>query len=314
MSQTGMNPELNLDQLLAGMAKDVPPMPADFHDKWMNAVRAESKQTSPNSSNQTNQAKPAAQPEAAPVSQWPKILSIAAVFVFLIGGTLIYRSARKPILPGSGSVNSAAVTETVETEETAISETAVSETAITGSAMRKAADAAEKAGSKMETAGGAGFSGMNSDAEAPALAMNSAEEADFAAVNSAAEAPVMAMNSAEEAAYEADAMEEAEVAYDSVMEEAKEAETRPAVNMAAEAPAAEAAPTEVPATEAPAAEITPTEIPATEAPVSAPAVREGIGGFFADMGDFLLVVWPYLLAALALLAIAAAAKKFRKKE
>ena len=89
MSQTGI--KLNLDQLLAGMAEDVPPMPADFHDKWMNAVRAETKQTKPKPSNQAKQAVP---PEAAPVSQWPKILSIAAVFVFLIGGTLIYRSAR----------------------------------------------------------------------------------------------------------------------------------------------------------------------------------------------------------------------------
>jgi len=31
------------------------------------------------------------------------------------------------------------------------------------------------------------------------------------------------------------------------------------------------------------------------------------------MGDFLLVVWPYLLLALALLAIAAGIRKFRKK-
>ena len=33
-----------LDAELAQMADDVPPMPADFHDKWMNAVRAEAQQ------------------------------------------------------------------------------------------------------------------------------------------------------------------------------------------------------------------------------------------------------------------------------
>ena len=74
--------ELNLDQLLAGMAEDVPPMPAGFHDQWMNAVREEAKQ--------------AETPAPAPVSQWPKILSVAAVFVFLIGGTLIYRPETAP--------------------------------------------------------------------------------------------------------------------------------------------------------------------------------------------------------------------------
>ena len=33
--------ELNLDQLLSDMAEDVPPMPDNLHDKWMNSVRAE---------------------------------------------------------------------------------------------------------------------------------------------------------------------------------------------------------------------------------------------------------------------------------
>ena len=257
MSQTGIKPELNpelyLDQLLVGMAEDVPPMPADFHDKWMNAIRTEIKQSSP-------------------VSQWPKILSIAAVFVFLIGGTLIYRSVRKPILPENGSVNTAAVTEIIETNNTSMSETTVA-----GSAMEKAADSAVEADLRMDTA----------------------SEADFTAVNSAEEAPVIAMDSAWEAAYEAESMEEAQEAYDGAMEEAEEAETRPAVKMTAKAPAAE---------------ITPTEVPATEAPASASVAREGVGGFFADMGDFLLTVWPYLLIVLVLLAIAAAVKKFRKKE
>ena len=41
--------------------------------------------------------------------------------------------------------------------------------------------------------------------------------------------------------------------------------------------------------------------------------RTGIGDFFADMGDFLLEVWPFVLIALVPLAVAAGVKKFRKK-
>jgi uncharacterized membrane protein YraQ (UPF0718 family) len=55
------------------------------------------------------------------------------------------------------------------------------------------------------------------------------------------------------------------------------------------------------------------EKPAFEASAPVSAERSGLSGFFADMGDFLLVVWPYLLLALALLAIAAGIRKFRKK-
>ena len=270
MSQTDTNAELNLDQLLAGMAEDVPPMPADFHDKWMNAVRAEAKQTNPEK--QTNKTE-----APAPVSQWPRILSFAAVFVFLIGGTFVYRSARKPASPESVSVNTAAVTETVETAKTAAA----------GMAMEKATDSAGENSPRMDTAGEEAFMAADSAAEAPM--MNMAEEISAskaagkaAETNFAAEAPAvgMAMDSDGETAYEA----------------AEEAE--PAVNTTAEAPALE---------------VTATKTPATEAPVPAPAAREGISGFFVDMGDFLLTVWPYLLAVLVLLAIAATAVKSRKK-
>jgi len=281
MSQTEINPELNLDQLLAGMAEDVPPMPADFHDKWMNAVRAEAKQASPEKqTTPEKQTKQTETPAVTPISQWPRILSIAAVFVFLIGGTFVYRSARKPAVPASSAVNTAAVTETVETDNTKAA----------GTAMEKAANSAGESGPRMDAAGEEGFMAADSAAQGPV--MNMAEEipaskaaAKTAETNSAAEAPAagMAMSSAGETAYEAAAPEEAE-----------EAET--AVNTAAEAPAAQ---------------ITATEAPATEAP--APAAREGIGGFFADMGDFLLTVWPYLLGAVVLLAVIAAAVKARKK-
>ena len=83
-----IDPEL--DDALAAMAEEVPPMPADFHDRWMSAVRAEAGNTAPAAEEG---------PRKAPVSlaRWTRILSVAAVFVFLIGGTLIYRNSKKTL-------------------------------------------------------------------------------------------------------------------------------------------------------------------------------------------------------------------------
>ena len=51
MKETEMEKTLltdpELDAGLAKMAEEVPPMPADFHDKWMNAVRAEAHRNTP---------------------------------------------------------------------------------------------------------------------------------------------------------------------------------------------------------------------------------------------------------------------------
>ena len=83
-----IDPEL--DDALAAMAEEVPPMPADFHDRWMSAVRAEAGNTAPAAEEG---------PRKAPVSlaRWTRILSVAAVFVFLIGGTLVYRNSKKTL-------------------------------------------------------------------------------------------------------------------------------------------------------------------------------------------------------------------------
>ena len=93
--------EKKIDRLLEEMAETAPEAPADFHDKWMNAVREE------------------AGKQKAPVSQWPKILSVAAAFVLLIGGVILVRTnGRKqqtpdtPALPLSG--------EAVEEAKTAV--------------------------------------------------------------------------------------------------------------------------------------------------------------------------------------------------
>ena len=76
-----------LEEALARMAEEVPPMPADFHDKWVGAVRAEAARHMTEPANEDDR-------KVIPIIRWTRALSVAAVFVFLIGGTLIYRSSR----------------------------------------------------------------------------------------------------------------------------------------------------------------------------------------------------------------------------
>ena len=133
--------------------------------------------------------------------------------------------------------------------------------------------------------------------EAPAAGSNSRKE--IGAKSAEAVNATGVMMAAEEASMPDYAMEEAEEADGAAVD-------------AAETPVTEAPATEVPVTEAPATEAPATEVPATEAPAAAPD-RSGIGGFFADMGDFLLEVWPYVLIAVVPLIIAAGVKRFRKK-
>ena len=72
-----------LDLELAKMAQETPEMPADFHARWTEAVRAEAAGQQTEKKHETRR-------------QWRYILSAAAVFVFLIGGTLRTTRPRKP--------------------------------------------------------------------------------------------------------------------------------------------------------------------------------------------------------------------------
>ena len=83
--------DAELDAALAQMAEETPPMPADFHDRWKNAVRAEAKETA------DEPAEEFVPKRAVSIARWTRILSVAAVFVFLIGGTLLYRSTKKSL-------------------------------------------------------------------------------------------------------------------------------------------------------------------------------------------------------------------------
>ena len=42
-----------LNKALEQLAEEVPPMPADFHDRWMNAVRAEAEKNAPAAGKET---------------------------------------------------------------------------------------------------------------------------------------------------------------------------------------------------------------------------------------------------------------------
>ena len=79
MNQEKNEERIDLDRILGEMAQETPEMPADFHARWTEAVRAEA-----------GQAKTEKKQEGR--RQWRYILSAAAVFVFLIGGTLLTRS------------------------------------------------------------------------------------------------------------------------------------------------------------------------------------------------------------------------------
>ena len=107
MSQERNEERMDLDQLLAEMAQETPEMPADFHARWTEAVRAEAGQAE-NEKRQDSR------------RQWRYILSAAAAFVFLIGGTLLTRSMEQKDRAGSAPVQeNAAVQQTAMVAETA---------------------------------------------------------------------------------------------------------------------------------------------------------------------------------------------------
>ena len=283
--------QADLDQLLAGMAEDVPPMPADFHDKWMDSVRAEAKQAEP--------------PAAAPVSQWPKILSVAAVFVFLIGGTLVYRSARKTILPQPVPDSAVSMTATARPAENAAASgpdtgtAAMEEPAMVYDAMEEPVmeepameEAVMEESEENGTAGSAGesvFSAPGPAGEAGSAALDSAPEAPSVAITGKTEKTAgesAARKSAEEAG------EPAAAVYAAGGPEAEEAD-QAAENVAEETAA---------------------ELPDNTPTAETPSERQGIGGFLEDMGAFLLAVWPYLLILAVPFATALCRKKFNKKQ
>ena len=262
--------DAELDAALAQMADEVPPVPADFHSRWMNAVRADAEKAA------SEEKTPVAKNNPAAAIRWMRILSVAAAFVFLIGGTLLYRNTRQSLsapysaekreaaesapLAAAGALPDAEEQIRTDTEEDGTGESVMMDTYL---------QAAEESFAETEAADeemsmkAAGFS-RNSLAAAPAAGTvaESAEQADYMA---------------EAAAYDSGAVTET----------------------AAEASAPTSEPTAVPtATQAPAptAEQLPAEAPEAETESEAePGFLQAAGAFLTDMGDFLLAALPYLL-------------------
>ena len=78
-----------LDIMLAEMAEEVPPMPADFHERWTAVIRSEAK------NKPVTEEKGHKTPERLVL--WTRILSAAAAFAFLIGGTILYRNSKRSL-------------------------------------------------------------------------------------------------------------------------------------------------------------------------------------------------------------------------
>ena len=286
--------DAELDAALAQMAEEVPPMPADFHDRWMNAVRAEAGSTAP--------AEEPAPKHTLSIVRWTRILSVAAVFVFLIGGTLLYRNSKKSLSsPVSFEAKKQDAVETAVEPATELVAGAVMETA--EEAEEAAVEEPLMMESYMQAAAVDGAAGVPADAEAEdreALkAAGAVQNAFTAAPKEAAETDAEEADYAMEAAYEEESAMEA-AAYEAAEEAAMPAPTK------ALTPAPTAAPTASPTVE-------PTAVPTVEPEPEQTGFLPAAGAFFTDMGDFLLAALPYLLV-LAVPAVTALVIRRRKNK
>lgn len=285
-----IDPEL--EDALAAMAEEVPPMPADFHDRWMSAVRADAEKNAP-----AEKAAPEESPREAPVSlvRWTRILSVAAVFVFLIGGTLIYRNSKKTLsLAPAAEMSHAVMAGGEAPAEDSGAELRPEAPAVMGimEAEEAAQDMAMEAAYEEAAMAAAPAEDAETDGAAPALfAVNAAPKAAAKTAGEAYEA-----SAAEEAAYEEDA------------EEAYEAEAGSAAEAPAARPVATLMPTAAP-TQPPAVPEKKTE---TAEETRETGFLQDAGAFLSDMGDFLLASLPYL-AVLAVPALVALIFRRRKK-
>ena len=265
--------ELNV--ILEQMAEEVPPMPADFHARWMNAVRAEAKDNAPAAEDTT-------QRKTVSLVRLTRILSVAAAFVFLVGGTLLWRSTKQSLSASVPAEKQEAAALPAAEEPVVMAAGMVDaeeEPAVMAAGM---ADAEEEPAAVYFAAEEAA-----KEAEESELSMKAAGTAvnSFAAASGQAAGAVMAEEAEEEAS-------EADYAMEAVFD------AEPA------APEPTAAPTAVP-TAAPTA--APTEAPEPENA----GFLQAAGAFFTDMGDFLLAALPYLLV---LAVPAAAALVIRRKK
>ena len=265
-----------LDKMLAQMAEETPDVPDDFHARWTEAVKAEANQNK-------------AETRKAGSRQWRYVLSAAAVFAFLIGGTLLTRND-----PFMSRTNRGGTT-----AKTQVSETAGAVSAPSGMLMTE----------ERETEESAEADGMASEPEM-VFSMKMAADRDEAGNgtgNGIADYSAAA-GGATEAAME-EAGPEAPILMDAAMEEAQP--EAPMLMDAAEAPEqAEMFAEE----EKTAATAMPTAAPAAaETPAGAPA-EEKQASFLQDLGIFTLKTLAALAACAAAAFLAALISREIKKK
>ena len=246
-----------LDRLLEEMAEETPEMPADFHARWTKQIQEEQK----------------AHKHSERTRQTRYILSAAALFVFLVGGTLITRgwNRRHP-----------AVTAPAPQAQVMYSVDAAGSNALKADALQTAEEREEAA---------------EADNAAPM------EEAPVMAAQMK-EASGMAGNAAEDAG---EAAEEEEVFYEAAEAPAmKETATEDA---AMEEPAAE----EAPAADAAAAPANAAAKNAEAKPAEAPKEENGFISFMRDFARFSLKALGVLAVIAAVAAAVIAGRRYISK-
>ena len=258
-----------LDRLLEEMAEETPEMPADFHARWTKQIQEEQK----------------AHKHSERTRQTRYILSAAALFVFLVGGTLITREWNRRHPAVTASEPQAQVMYNVDAA---------------GSNALKA-DTLQAAEEREEAAEADNAAPME---EAPVMAAQMKEASGMA--GNAAEAPDMMMAEAAESAAEEEVYGEAAEA-PAMKEAAKDAAAKRAEEPADAAAAAGTAETEAAAVK---------ETGKTEAaakPAEAPKKENEFLSFMRDFARFSLKALGVLAVIAAVAAAVIAGRRYISK-
>lgn len=268
-----------LDRMLEQMARETPEMPADFHARWTEAIRAEAGEAPRTETGKHREGR----------RQLRYILSAAAVFIFLIGGTLLTRSMNQTDL-----VNKPAAV--VPAEKTDAAVTAIEKTDETGAVRPEIQTGAAVQSNDMDAVQ------IAEDANAFAAMEAPAAEADSGALMAASSAKSASNESSVKAGGGAAMNAEADMAVGTAMDTYAARDYAEEADRAVEDAEEEEA---LPTTE-------PTLAPTAE-PTAAPAAESEFVSFLKDLGSFTLKTLAVAAAAAALAFGAAAIHKALKK-
>ena len=284
-----------MDALLAEMAEDAPEMPADFHERWTRAVRAEA--AAPAGAEQK-----ATRPRRGWTVQARRLAGAAAVMIFLIGGTLLSRDSLREKTLQTTAVQAPRTESAGHEEAPAAASESAAERAGEAETAAAGADAAHLTYAAGEAAEADEAAAMeDTDAAVP---MEELEEAAPMSVNS------FLMTDADSGTVTADGAL-AGTAKSAQMKEAAPAEESAAgsARMEAEEPQADAP--------AAAAEEEAGAVPETDAEERAgeeqPEAENALLRFLRDLGAFAGRMGPVLAGAAALWAAAEGARLIRRR-